>query len=167
MMAGKAKLLASIVEKALTSDEDSHEDSTLKEQMEAFKDILIHDITPKSFADVYAQTIAYGMFAARLNDPTLPTFSRQEAAELIPKSNPFLRRLFGYIAGPEIDDRIKWVVDSLIDVFLHCNVKEILKNYGRSTKMENPIIHFYETFLGEYDPKLKKSWCLVHTRTCC
>ena len=157
MMAGKAKLLASIAEKALTSDEDSHEDSTLKEQMEAFKDILIHDITPKSFADVYAQTIAYGMFAARLNDPTLPTFSRQEAAELITKSNPFLRRLFGYIAGPEIDDRIKWVVDSLIDVFLHCNVKEILKNYGRSTKMENPIIHFYETFLGEYDPKLKKS----------
>ena len=82
--------------------------------MLAFKDVLIHEITPKGFADVYAQTIAYGMFAARLHDPTLETFSRQEAAELIPKSNPFLRKLFGYIAGPDIDKRIKWIVENLV-----------------------------------------------------
>jgi predicted helicase/very-short-patch-repair endonuclease len=97
------------------------------------------------------------MFAARLHDPTLPTFSRQEAAELIPKSNPFLRKLFGYIAGPDLDDRIKWIVDSLVEIFLACNVEEILKNYGKATKMEDPIIHFYETFLSEYDPKLRKA----------
>jgi predicted helicase len=157
MMAGKARLLSDVIEKALTSDETHNENSTLKDQMNAFKQILIHDITPKGFADVYAQTIAYGMFAARLHDPTLPTFSRQEAAELIPKSNPFLRKLFGYIAGPDIDDRIKWIVDSLVDIFLACNVEEILKNYGKSTKMEDPIIHFYETFLSEYDPKLRKA----------
>jgi predicted helicase len=157
MMAGKARLLSDVIEKALTSDEANKEDSTLKGQMNAFKQILIHDITPKGFADVYAQTISYGMFAARLHDPTLPTFSRQEAAELIPKSNPFLRKLFGYIAGPDIDDRIKWIVDSLVDIFLACNVEEILKNYGKSTKMEDPIIHFYETFLSEYDPKLRKA----------
>lgn len=157
MMASKAKLLAEILEKAVTSDEDNHEDSTLKGHFEGFKQILIHDITPKGFADVYAQTIAYGMFAARLYDSTLATFSRQEAAELIPKSNPFLRKLFGYIAGPDIDDRIKWIVDSLADIFLHCNVGEILKTYGRSTRMNNPIIHFYETFLSEYDAKLRKA----------
>lgn len=157
MMAGKARLLSDVIGKALTSDEEKHEDSTLKDQMLAFKEILIHDITPQGFADVYAQTIAYGMFAARLHDPTLPTFSRQEAAELIPKSNPFLRKLFGYIAGPDIDDRIRWIVDSLVEIFLACNVEEILKNYGKSTKMEDPIIHFYENFLSEYDPKLRKS----------
>lgn len=157
MMAGKARLLSDIIGKALTSDEINHEDSTLKDQMLAFKQILIHDITPQGFADVYAQTIAYGMFAARLHDPTLKTFSRQEAAELIPKSNPFLRKLFGYIAGPDIDDRIKWIVDNLAEIFLACNVEEILKNYGKTTKMEDPIIHFYETFLAEYDPKLRKA----------
>ena len=92
MMAAKARLLSDVIEKALTSDEDSFEDSTLKDQKQAFKQILIHDISPKGFADVYAQTIAYGMFAARLHDPTLATFNRQEAAELIPKSNPFLRK---------------------------------------------------------------------------
>ncbi len=157
MMAGKARLLSDVLEKSLTSDEDDNEDSTLKEQMKAFKKILIHDITAKGFADVYAQTIAYGMFAARLQDLTLETFSRQEAAELIPKSNPFLRKLFGYIAGPDIDDRIKWIVDNLVDIFLACNVEELLKSYGSKTKMEDPIIHFYETFLSEYDPNLRKS----------
>ena len=157
MMAGKARLLSDIIEKSLTSDEKNAEDSTLKDQMAAFKKILIHDIKPKGFADVYAQTIAYGMFAARLHDPTLNTFSRQEAAELIPKSNPFLRKLFGYIAGPDIDDRIKWIVDNLVDIFLACDVKGILESYGIDTKMEDPIIHFYETFLAEYDPQLRKA----------
>jgi predicted helicase len=157
MMAGKARLLANVIEKALTSDTDNNEDSTLKDQMNAFKEILIHDITPKSFADVYAQTIAYGMFAARYHDPTLPTFSRQEAYELIPKSNPFLKKLFGYIAGLDVDDRIKWIVDDLVNIFLACNVEELLKDYGKGTKMEDPIIHFYEDFLSEYDPALRKA----------
>jgi hypothetical protein len=165
MMAGKARLLSDVIEQALNSDETHEENSTLKDQMNAFKQILIHDITPKAFADVYAQTIAYGMFAARLHDATLPTFSRQEAAELIPKSNPFLRKLFGYIAGPDIDDRIKWIVDSLVEVFLACNVEELLSSYGKSTKTEDPIIHFYETFLSEYDPALRKArgvWYTPH-----
>lgn len=157
MMAGKARLLADVLRNALESDEETQANTTLKQQMHAFKEILIHDITPKAFADVYAQTVAYGMFAARLHDPTMENFTRQEAAELIPKSNPFLRKLFGYIAGPDIDDRIKWIVENLAEVFLACNVREILKNYGKATKMEDPIIHFYETFLSEYDPKLRKS----------
>lgn len=157
MMAGKARLLSEVIEKALTNDENNSEDSTLKDQMKSFQQILIHDINPKGFADVYAQTITYGMFAARLHDPTLPTFSRQEAYELIPKSNPFLKNLFGYIAGLDVDDRIKWIVDDLVNIFLACNVEEMLKNYGKATKKEDPIIHFYEDFLSEYDPKLRKA----------
>ena len=157
MMAGKARLLSNVIEQALNSDETHNEDSTLKDQMKAFKEILIHDINAEAFADIYAQTITYGMFAARLHDPTLPTFSRQEAAELIPKSNPFLRKLFGYIAGADLDDRIKWIVDDLVSIFLACDVADILKNYGKSSGMEDPIIHFYETFLSEYDPALRKA----------
>lgn len=157
MMAGKARILSDVIEKSLLSDEANDDDSTLKDQMSAFKAILIHDITAKEFADVYAQTIAYGMFAARLHDQSLDTFTRQEAAELIPKSNPFLRKLFGYIAGPDIDDRIKWIVDSLADIFRATNVEKLLKDFGKSTQTGDPIIHFYETFLSEYDPKLRKS----------
>lgn len=157
MMAGKARMLANIIENALNSDEEKTFDSTLHAQMKAFKTILIHDITIKEFADIYAQTIAYGMFAARLHDPSLENFARQEAAELIPKSNPFLRKLFGYIAGPDIDERITWVVDALADIFRATNVADLLKNFGSSTQQNDPIIHFYETFLAEYDPKLRKA----------
>ncbi|MEE4357941.1 MAG: hypothetical protein V2I97_15845, partial [Desulfococcaceae bacterium] len=109
MMAGRAKMMQAVIERAVTGDEENEQDSSLKDQMAAFKKILIHDIKPSEFADIYAQTIAYGMFAARLHDRTPEDFSRQEAAELIPKSNPFLRSLFAYIAGPDIDDRILWI----------------------------------------------------------
>lgn len=157
MMASKAKLLQNILENAITSDEKSEENTSLRDQYKTFKQILIHELTPKEFADIYSQTLAYGMFAARLHDTTLEDFTRQEAAELIPKSNPFLRKLFGYVAGPDIDERIKRTVDNLADVFRATNVEELLKNFGKSTQTNDPIIHFYETFLSEYDPKLRKS----------
>jgi hypothetical protein len=113
MMAGKARLMADVIERSL-NDDDTHDRRTnLKNQMSSFKQMLIHDITNKSFADIYAQTIAYGMFAARYHDPTLPTFSRIEAAQLIPKSNPFLRKLFQDIAGYDLDDRLVWIVEEI------------------------------------------------------
>ncbi|ALO16781.1 putative helicase [Salinivirga cyanobacteriivorans] len=157
MMAAKAKLLQNILENAVTSDEETQENTSLQGQYKTFQNILIHDLTPKGFADIYAQTLAYGMFAARLHDTTLEDFSRQEAAELIPKSNPFLRKLFGYVAGPDIDERIKRTVDNLADVFRATNIRELLKNFGKTTQTHDPIIHFYETFLAEYDPKLRKT----------
>ena len=157
MMAAKARLLENTLERAVTSDEENQENTSLKGQFEAFRQILIHDLTPKDFADIYSQTLAYGMFAARLHDPSLNNFSRQEAAELIPKTNPFLRKLFQYVAGYDIDPRIKTTVDNLADVFRATNVEALLKNFGKSTQTNDPIIHFYETFLAEYDPKLRKS----------
>lgn len=157
MMAGKAKMMQLVIENALTSDDRNDENTTLHDQMAAFKKILIHDITPNEFADIYAQTLAYGMFAARLHDQTLGTFTRQEAAELIPKTNPFLRKLFSYIAGIDIDTRIVWIVDALADIFRAADIAAILKNFGTSTQTRDPMIHFYETFLAAYNPKLRKS----------
>ncbi|MEZ5001442.1 MAG: type ISP restriction/modification enzyme [Chitinophagales bacterium] len=157
MMASKARLFQGILEAATTSDEKSEANTSLQEQYKAFQQILIHDITPKAFADIYAQTLAYGMFAARLHDETLSDFSRQEAAELIPKSNPFLRKLFQYIAGYDIDERIITPVNNLAEVFRATDIKELLKDFGKSTQQNDPIIHFYETFLSEYDAKLRKA----------
>lgn len=164
MMAVKARLLANVIENALNQDEREAEsmamdsaNNTLRQQLAGFKQVLIHDIEPKEFADIYAQTIAYGMFAARLHDPSIETFTRKEAAELIPKSNPFLRKLFQYIAGYDLDPRITWIVDGLADIFRATDVNALLKNFGKSTQQHDPIIHFYETFLSEYDPKLRKA----------
>ena len=157
MMAGKARLLGNVIEQAVNSDEENEANSQLKDQYKAFQNVLVHDITHKAFADMYAQTIAYGMFAARYHDPTIPTFSREEAATLIPHSNPFLRKLFQSIAGYDLDSRIAWIVDDLVQIFLASDVAQIMRNFGKSTKQDDPIIHFYETFLAAYDPSLRKS----------
>jgi len=157
MMAGKAKLMADVIEKSLKHDDETETKSALKSQMLSFKQMLIHDITNSAFADIYAQTIAYGMFAARYHDPSLPTFSREEAATLIPKSNPFLRKLFQDIAGYDLDDRLVWMVDELVNIFLATDVADIMKNFGKSTKQEDPVVHFYETFLATYNPALRKA----------
>lgn len=157
MMANKALLMANVIHNALDDDDANNLNTELVQQREAFREMLIHDIDNQLFSDLYAQTIAYGLFVARYHDPTLPTFSRIEAANLIPKSNPFLRKLFQHIAGFDLDKRLDWIVDDLVNIFLASDVKDIMKNFGKSTRQEDPVIHFYETFLGKYNPALRKS----------
>ena len=155
-MAGKAHLLAEVVANTIALDgEDS--DGEMSTQLRAFRDVLIHDLKAEEFADIYAQTIVYGMFTARLYDNTPEDFSRQEAANLIPRSNPFLRRIFQSIAGYDIDDNIEWIVDDLAAMFSATDAAKIMANYGSNKRHSDPIVHFYEDFLAEYDPKLRKA----------
>jgi type I restriction-modification system DNA methylase subunit len=149
-MAGKAALIRDILANSLLEDKDGS--SELMDQYNAFKVHLIHDISIADFADIYAETITYGMFAARLHDTSLDTFSRQEALELLPKSNPFLRNLFGYIAGPNLDPRISWIIDDLARVFRASNVAVLMEGYGHTTARNDPFLHFYEDFLKAYNP---------------
>ena len=154
-MAGKANLIKDVLFRTLAEDKDVQ--TELAGQYNAFKENLIHDITPNDFADIYAETIAYGMFAARLHDTTLDTFSRQEALELLPKSNPFLRSLFGYVAGYDLDDRIAWIIDDLARVFQACDVAKLMEGFGKLTGQYDPFLHFYETFLAAYNPAKRKA----------
>lgn len=173
IMASKARLMADVIERVLADDLRCQEQAeaqgiyapkgALLQQLEAFRLSLISDLDAKGFADIYAQTIAYGLFAARFNDPSVGNFSRAEAAELIPKSNPFLRRLFNHIAGPDIEERILWVVEELVDIFRLCDVQKIVTAFDRSVWSEDPIIHFYEDFLAEFDKATRKGpWRVVH-----
>lgn len=125
-------------------------------QLDAFRKVLINDLTSQGFADIYAQTVAYGMFAARLHDDTPNDFSRQEAANLIPKTNPFLRNIFQQIAGYDLDERIAWIVDDLVNVFLATDVRKVMKKYKGKGLHRDPMIHFYEDFLKAYNPSLRK-----------
>ena len=157
LMAGKARLLANIIETAMNDESRSYENDNLQGQYKAFKDVLIHDLKKGDFADIYAQTIAYGMFAARLHDDTPEDFSREEAARLIPKTNPFLRQIFNNLAGNDLDERITWVVDDLVTVFQATDLRKLMESYSKDKRHHDPMIHFYEDFLSEYNPKLRKS----------
>ena len=157
LMAAKARLLANIIDTAMKDETQSYENDNLRGQYNAFKEVLIQELKESDFADIYAQTIAYGMFAARLHDDTPEDFSREEAARLIPKTNPFLRQIFNNIAGNDLDERIAWVVDDLVTVFHATDLKNIMATYVRDKRHYDPMIHFYEDFLSEYNPKLRKS----------
>lgn len=154
MMAGKSQLIKNVLFNALQSDINHL--SEIMNQYEAFKMHLIHDISIEDFSDIYAETIAYGMFAARLHDTTVDTFNRQEALTLLPKSNPFLRSLFTYLAGYDLDERLVWIIDDLATIFQAANVSKIMDGFGKLSGRRDPFIHFYETFLAEYNPKKRK-----------
>jgi hypothetical protein len=154
-MAGKASMIKDVMRKLL--EEDSKLKTPLGGQFKAFKAELLPNLRIDEFADIYAETITYGMFAARLHDKTLDTFSRSEALQLLPKSNPFLRSLFSYIAGPELDDRITWIIDDLAEVLRASDPAMLFAEFKSGSAKSDPFIHFYEDFLREYNPKRRKA----------
>ena len=90
------------------------------------------------------------------------SFSRQEARDLIPKSNPLLQHFFDHIVGPNFDKRLEYIVNELCEVFSHADVQELMSQYfkndlfGKTHEGPDPVIHFYEDFLKEYDADLRK-----------
>ena len=173
IMAAKARLMATLIEQHLithqgyTYDEDWDDPSELRGQYEAFRMHLISDLTEKMFADIYAQTITYGLFAARLHTTTPETFSRAEVPWFIPQTNPFLRSIFSSIAGADLDKNIAWIVDDLTKVFRSVNVKRVMRQYNHSAgEQRDPLLHFYEDFLAAYDPQARKDngvWYTPHS----
>lgn len=136
----------------------------LHDQFDAFRRALIPGLDADEFADMYAQTLAYGLFAARLSQPaSAAVFTRQSASGLLPKTNPFLRRLFYEIAGPDLDDRIAWAVDDIATLLARADMAEVLRDFGRRTRQHDPVVHFYETFLAAYDPKMRESRGVYYT----
>jgi hypothetical protein len=152
-MAALSRFIREAILRAL-ADEDKG--GSLHEQIEGFRKVLLHDLSLESFADMYAQTIAYGLFAARCNVKAEGPFIREHAAYDLPKTNPFLRRMFSQIAGPDLDERIVWIVDDLTNLLDRTDMSAILHDFGRRTRREDPVVHFYETFLTAYDPKMRE-----------
>jgi predicted helicase len=159
-MAALARLIRDAIRRAF---EDEDGGGSLHQQMEGFRRVLLHDLTHEQFADMYAQTICYGLFAARCHAKGGERFTREHAAYDLPKTNPFLRRMFSYVAGPDLDDRIVWVVDDLAELLHRTDISAILQGFGKRTRREDPVVHFYETFLAAYDPTLRETRGVYYT----
>jgi predicted helicase len=159
-MARLAHMIRNLIVNAFAKEPES---GSLHTQLLAFRDNLIPDLSVEYFADMYAQTIAYGLFAARCAAPDNKEFTRFDAAQNLPKTNPFLRKLFQYIAGYELDDRIAWLVDDLAQVLAQADMEAVLKNFGKHSGKEDPVVHFYETFLTAYDRKVREMRGVYYT----
>ncbi|MBP9836777.1 MAG: DNA methyltransferase [Candidatus Pacebacteria bacterium] len=158
IMASKARLVR---DNSLAALEENQQ-SEIYSQYLAFKEVLIHDLSPQEFADMYAQTLVYGLFVARYFDESLSDFSRHEAHDLLPSTNPLLKKFFGHVAGTDYDVKIAWMVDSLIEAYKSTNVHELMHKEFEN-KQKDPVLHFYETFLSLYDQGLRKSRGVYYT----
>ncbi|MBP6965582.1 MAG: N-6 DNA methylase [Armatimonadetes bacterium] len=152
-MAHLARMIRNVTEETFKLEEQT---GTLHAQYESFKQVLLPTLKTDEFADMFAQTVAYGLFAARVNAEPDREFTRQNAAYMLPKTNPFLRSTFAHIAGVELDDRVTWIVDDLAQVLADADMHAILEDFGTRTRREDPVVHFYETFLAEYNPKQRE-----------
>ncbi len=164
-MARLTHMIRDIIIEAFEINEASN---LLNDLRQAFAQTLIPDLdlpekTPE-FADMFAQTIAYGLFAAKCNHDEKQPFRRIGAASDIPKTNPFLRKLFETITGTDLDDEpYAGFVDDLVQLLNHADMEAILEHFGQIGKNRDPVIHFYESFLAEYDPKLREKRGVYYT----
>jgi len=158
IMGGKARRIRENVFHYIS--EHSEKSKELFNLYGVMKKLLVHDLSPDQFADMYAQTLVYGLFVARYHDKSPDTFTRQEARDLVPASNPLLRHFFDHIVGPDFDKRLSYIVNELCEIFSVADVKKIMDQYyskttlwGETKESPDPVIHFYEDFLREYNPE--------------
>ncbi len=169
-MARLTKAIRLATETAL-SIEDSQGD--LHQLKQGFSEVLLPNLTDADFADMYAQTISYGLFAARVGHAQIPptplkkgdnnSFTRRTAGTYIPATNPFLKRLFNTIVETDAVSQIDWAIDDLVQLLSQVDMGSILENFGQRTRQEDPVVHFYETFLAAYNAALRKSRGVYYT----
>ncbi len=160
-LARRARLLESRIEDLLGRDRGLEEPSDLTLFHRAFSTYLRAGLSERQFADIYAQTVACGLLAARARSDETGAFERASIRDSIPSSSGVLREVFRYISlspPPEIE----WIVDDLVDFLRPAPVREILSRLHAASG-KDPILHFYETFLQQYDPELRRRRGVFYT----
>ena len=159
-MANKTRLLREHIHGILKEDEAGI--GLLSQLLDSYREVLISELSVDRFADLQAQTVAYGLFAARwLHQGAPADFTRKSA--IFEQTTPFLQNVFNQVAGPTADPRITWIVDDLARLLARADMAAVLEGFGERTWQQDPIIHFYEDFLAIYDPKLKEQRGVYYT----
>lgn len=136
--------------------------TSTEELLKTFQETLRPNMPPDEFADMYAQTVTFGFFVARVNSGD-KEFNRKTAYYYIPKTIPLLRKLFWIISGQDIPQHVEWQVDEIAEILANTAIQKIKDEFFVKGKGRDPIIHFYETFLAEYDPKEREKRGVYYT----
>src|SRR6202035_1763327 len=158
-LAKRARILELLIEEIMA--EGGEGAAGLSDAFEAFKLYLIRGLKPREFADLYAQTVAYGLLAARWNAPG--DFERRTVLANVPRSHGILRDVFRYLLLEDPRPRVAWIVDDIVDLLSGAPVRAILDRYFHENLGGDPMIQFYETFLVEYDHDLRASRGVYYT----
>lgn len=156
-MAGRTRELAARIEEVLERDGGG----TFVGLHQAFAEYLLGTLSRREFADLYAQTVAYGMLAARWRAPD--GFDRATLFDRIPRTNGILRDVFRYISLGDPPPEVRWILDDLAHLLAAAPVREILERHFHAGRGKDPILHFYETFLARYDRDLRRRRGVFYT----
>lgn len=159
-LAKRTRFLRDIVQQQLT-EEIASGNGYLLGFYEAFQKFLIGSLTKDEFADLYAQSITYGLFAARTRATN--GFSRRVAFEYIPTTVGVLRELFRFISLGKLPEEMAWIIDDIAEVLAVADVGEMMTRYYHEGRGSDPVVHFYETFLAEYDPEERERRGVYYT----
>lgn len=129
---------------------------------ESIRNQLLPSLTEQYFSDMYAQTIVYGLFFARVEAGSRQ-FDRINAYSYIPDNIPLLRRLFYIMQDPSLIDHLKWILDDIVTVLNRADMTSVMKNLHTKTWSDDPVIHFYETFLSVYNPEEREHLGVYYT----
>jgi predicted helicase len=155
-LARKTRFLERILQEELSRDNEE-----VTRFYKAFQEELIETLTKERFADLYAQTITYGLFAARMR--VQDGFDRGTAWQFIPESLPLLREIFYSFTGPHFPESLLWVVDDISQVLRKADISSIYKEFKTTKWEEDPVINFYETFLATYNPAERQRLGVYYT----
>ena len=155
-LAKKTRFLEHILHEELQRDNEE-----VTRFYKAFQEELIETLTKERFADLYAQTITYGLFAARMKIQN--GFKRETAWKSIPESLPLLKEIFYSMTGPHFPESLIWIVDDITQILEKAEIPAIIKEFKTTRWEEDPVIHFYETFLATYNPKERERLGVYYT----
>ena len=160
-MAASARLLREGIATILEKEDQT---GALHTWLRAYREALIEGLSESDFADMQAQTFAYGLFAARCRFNRTPENPFTREAAVFTDTTPFLSNLFVNIAGPNIDSGIRWIADDLALLLDRADMSAILSDFGNPAGGHiDPVIHFYEDFLHAYDPRLRETRGVYYT----
>ena len=141
--------------------ENMGEDEQLQYLYQAFKEHLMAGMKKSEFADAYAQTVVYGLFMARFT--IKGRLTRENVAfRGVPKSLRVVHEIFKYIAS-DLPDYLEWILEELIAILNNVDVEALKRRFHFGNGEFDPFLHFYETFLAEYNPRLRKSKGVYYT----
>src|SRR3990172_12758462 len=160
LLAHKTRVLRGLIREEI--DLTDKEVTETEKLLETFKKTLKPDMTPEIFSDMYAQTITFGLFVARINSDH-QEFNRFTAHSLIPHTIPLLKKIFWILSGSDVPQHIEWQVDEIAEILANTSIQRITEEFFSHGKGRDPIIHFYETFLAEYDSSQREQLGVYYT----
>lgn len=142
----------------------------LRQLHKAFKENLIADLSSDGFADMFAQTITYGLFTARASRDS-GALVADNLSDMVPSTNPFLKELLGDFlsAGGRARHKVKRVdfdelgINEVVTTLRDVPMDAVLRSFNASKPGDDPVIHFYEDFLKAYDRAMRAKRGVFYT----